>query len=92
MDNVLSGLSWEICFYYLNDIIVFLKDWEEHLHRLRMVFLWLREANLRLGHKKFTLARTSVTFLGHLVSEEGKRPDPWLLESIREIQPPTSVT
>ena len=34
----------------------------------------------------------SVTFLGHLVSEEGLRPDPRLLESIREIQPPTSVT
>ena len=57
-----------------------------------MVFQRLREANLWLGHKKCTLARTSVTFLGHLVSEEGLRPDPRLLESIREIQPPTSVT
>ena len=67
-DTVLSRLSWEVCLYYLDDIIVFSKDWEEHLHRLLMVFLWLREANLRLGHKKCTLARTSVTFLGHLVS------------------------
>ena len=55
MDNVLSGLSWEVCFHYLDDIIVFSKDWEEHLHRLRMVFLRLREANLRLGHQKSTL-------------------------------------
>ena len=52
----------------------------------------LREANLRLGHKKCTLARTSVTFLGHLGSEEGLRPDYQLLESIRGIQPSTSVT
>ena len=65
-------------------IIVFLRDWEEHLHCLRMVFLRLREANLRLGHKKCTL--------GHLVSEEGLWPDPRLLESIQEIQPSTSVT
>ena len=71
---------------------MFSKDWEEYLHRLRMVFLQLREAILRLGHKKCTLARTSVTFLGHLVLEEGLRPDPQLLESIREIQLPTSVT
>ena len=34
MDNVLSGLSWEICLYYLEDIIVFSRDWEEHLQRL----------------------------------------------------------
>ena len=33
-----------------------------------------------------------MTFLGHLVSEEGWQPDPRLLESIREIQPPTNVT
>ena len=92
MDNVLSGLSWEVCLYYLDDIIVFSRDWEEHLYRLRMVFLRLRETNLWLGHKKFTLARTSVTFLGHLVSEEGFRTDPRLLESIWGIQPPTSVT
>ena len=92
MDNVLSGLSWEMCLYYLDDIIVFSKDWEEHLHRLQMVLMRLREANLRLGHKKCTLARTFATFLGHLVSEEGLQPDPRLLESIRGIKPPTSVT
>ena len=34
MDNVLSGLSWEVCLYYLDDIIVFSKDWEEHLQHL----------------------------------------------------------
>ena len=26
MDNVLSGLSWEVCLYYLDDIIFFSKD------------------------------------------------------------------
>ena len=92
MDNVLSGLSWEVCSYYLDDIIVFSKDWDEHIQRLRMVFQSLREDNLRLGHKKCTLARTSMTFFGRLVSEEGLRPDPKLHESTREIQPPFSVT
>ena len=87
MDNVLSGLSWEVCLYYLDDIIVFSKDWDEHIQRLHMVFQRLREANLRLGHKKCTLAKVSVTFLRQLVSEEGLRTDPRLLESIREIQP-----
>ena len=65
MDNVFSGLSWEVCLYYLDDIIVFSKDWDEHIQRIRMIFQRWREANLWLGHKKCTLARTSVTFLGH---------------------------
>ena len=76
----------------MDDVIVFSKDWEEHLQRLRMVLSRLREANLRLGHKKCTLAQSLVTFLGHLVSEDGLQPDPWLLDSIRDIQPPTTVS
>ena len=92
MDSVLSGLSWEVCLYYLDDIIVFSRDWEEHLQRLRMVLSRLREANLRLRHKKCTLAQSSVTFLGHLVSEDGLQSDPRLLDSIRDIQPPMTVS
>ena len=86
------GCLKEVCLYYLDDIIVFSKDWDEHIQRLHMVFQRLREANLWLGHKKCTLAKASVTFLGHLVSEEGLRPDPKLLEGIREIPPKSSVT
>ena len=92
MDNVLSGLSWEVCLYHLDDIIVFSKDWEEHLQWLRMVLIRLREANLRLRHKKCTLAKSSVTFLGHLVSEDGLQPDSRLLDSIQEIQPPANMS
>ena len=38
MDRVLSGLHWETCLIYLDDIIVFSTTWEEHLARLRQVF------------------------------------------------------
>ena len=92
MDNVLSFLSWEVCLYYLDNIIVFLKGWREHLERLKMVFLRLREANLRLGLRKCTLAKRSVTFPGYHVSEDGLRLDPWLLESISKISIPNTVT
>ena len=92
MGNVLSGLSWEVCLYYLDDITVFSKGWREHLKGLRMVFLRLREANLRLGPRKCTLAKRSVTFLGHHVSEDGLRPYPRLLESISKIPIPNTVT
>ena len=50
MYNVLSGLSWEVCLYYLDDINVFSRGWHEHIQRVCMVFQRLREANLWLGH------------------------------------------
>ena len=52
MDCALAGLAWNICLYYLDDIIVFSASWEEHLERLRAVFERLRGANLKLGAAK----------------------------------------
>ena len=49
MDRVLSGLHWETCLFYFDDIIVFSSTWEEHLARLRQVFERLRHADLKLG-------------------------------------------
>ena len=55
MDRVLSGLHWETCLFYLDDIIVFSSTWEEHLAWLRQVFERLRHADLKLGQRNAPL-------------------------------------
>ena len=92
MDRVLSGIHWETCLFYLDDIIVFSSTWEEHLARLRQVFERLRHANLKLGAEKCTFAAKEVSYLGHWVTEEGLLPDSALLAAIREIPPPKTAT
>ena len=92
MDRVLSGLHWETCLFYLDDIIFFSSTWEEHLALLRQVFERLRHANLKLGAQKCTFAAKEVNYLGHRVTEEGLLPDSSLLAAIREIPPPTTAT
>ena len=88
MDRVLAGLQWETCLFYLDDIIVFAATWEEHLARLRQIFKRLRQAQLKLGAEKCTLAAKKVSYLGHWVTSEGLLPDPTLLAAIQEIGPP----
>ena len=92
MDRVLSGLHWETCLFYLDDIIVFSSTWEEHLARLRQVFERLRHADLKLGAEKCTFTAKEVSCLGHRVTEEGLRPDSALLAAIWEIPPPKTAT
>ena len=92
MDRVLSGLHWETCLFYLDDIIVFAATWEEHLDSLHQVFERLRHAKLKLGAEKCTVAAKEVSYLGHRVTEEGPLPDPSLLIAIWEIQPPKNAT
>ena len=92
MDRVLSGLHWETCLFYLDDIIVFSSTWEEHLAQLRQVFERLRHANLKLGAEKCDFAAKEVSYLGHRVTEGGLLSDPALLTAIREIPPPKTAT
>ena len=82
MDRVLSGLHWETCLSYLDDIIVFSSTWEEHLARLRQVFERLRHSDLKLGAEKCTFAAKEVSYLGHRVTKEGLLPDSALLFAI----------
>ena len=69
MDLVLNGLHWTHCLVYLEDLIVIGRTFDEHLERLREVLLRLRDAGLTLQLKKCHWAKTSVRFLGHVVSD-----------------------
>ena len=75
MESVLAGLQWDICFVYLDDIIITGKTFEQMLENLGKVFDRLKKANLKLKAKKCCLFAKEVVNLGHLVSENGLATD-----------------
>ena len=52
MDTIMTGLSWKSVLVYLDDLVVFAKNYEEHYHRIEEVFQRLAIANLKLSPKK----------------------------------------
>jgi hypothetical protein len=84
MEQVLSGLHWETCLVYIDDIIIFSNSVGDHFHRLREVFSRLKAARLKLKPAKFHLLRRSVKYLGHIVSAEGVKTDPEKTQCIAE--------
>jgi hypothetical protein len=76
MDVVMSGLAFEICLVYLDDIIVFSVTLEQHMERLASVLHRLIDAGLKLKPSKCNLMQLEVEFLGHIVSAEGISPHP----------------
>lgn len=58
-----SGLNFEVCLIYLDDIIVFSTDIETHLERLEMVLQRLTAVGLKLKPTKCNLLREDVRFL-----------------------------
>ena len=68
MDQVLEGLIGKICLVYLDDIIVYSRNKEEHLQRLQLVFDRLRRNNLKLKVSKCYFMKPEVQYLGHVVN------------------------
>ncbi|PIK40084.1 Retrovirus-related Pol polyprotein from transposon [Apostichopus japonicus] len=91
MERVLRGLQWQTCLLYLDDIIVYGNSFDKAVNRLSEVLTRLREAGLKLSAKKCHLFRTQVTYLGHIVSQDGISPDPRKIESVTEWPTPSSV-
>ena len=84
--EVLRGLPF--AFGYLDDILLFSTGIEAHLEHLRIVFLRLREAKLKLKASKCSFFKKHIQYLGHLVSGDGIEPLPEKLEAVENMPPP----
>ena len=92
MELVLKGLHWKICLIYLDDVIVMGRTFEEELERLKEVFERLARAGLKLKPKKCFLFQKRVSYLGHVVTEEGIAADPEKVEQVRTWPTPENST
>ncbi len=91
-DVLLSGLIGTSVVVYIDDIIIFSSSWKEHLQHLREVFDRLLGANLKLKPSKCTIAHPEVSFLGHIVTQDGNRPDEKKISAIKNFPSPKDVT
>lgn len=82
MEMALQGLQWVTCLIYIDDVIVFGKQFDEHLIRIEEVLDRIRAAGLKLKPDKCMMLQEEVTFLGHVVSGEGVKPSPTNIEKI----------
>ena len=63
MEKVLSGLPWEVCLLYSDDIIVHGREFREVIQRLRTLLQRLRNAGLKFSPKKCISFRNPFLFL-----------------------------
>lgn len=91
MEIALSGLQWRSCLVYIDDILIYSKNFDDHIQHLKAVFLALKKANLRVKPEKCTFLRSQVPYLGHIISKEGVRPDPAKVSAILDAEAPRTV-
>ena len=90
MNIVLQGCE-EFAIAYLDDVLIFSKNPEEHLRHIETIFERIRQHGLNLKLKKCAFFKEETEYLGFVISEDGVKPDPKKVEAIRDLPEPKSV-
>lgn len=91
MSLILKGQNWKECVVYLDDVLIFGKDLNEHNERLRKVLQIVKDSGLKLAPAKCTFLKKEVKYLGHIVSNKGVEVDPNKTAAIKDWPLPKSV-
>lgn len=89
MEKLLIGCDG--CIVYIDDILIFAIDENEHDRRLKQVLIRLRDAGVKLNREKSEIKVKSIVFLGHVLNEQGIKPSEDRIHSIRNFRRPSTV-
>ena len=76
---------------FIDDILVYSENAQEHEEHLRIVLTRLREHQRYAKFSKCEFWLKKVPFLGHILSEEGISVDPSKVHEVLDWKDPTSV-
>ncbi|WVZ76071.1 hypothetical protein U9M48_024073 [Paspalum notatum var. saurae] len=92
MNSVFMNELDKFVVVFIDDILIYSKDEEEHEEHLRIVLTWLREHKLYAKFSKCAFWLKEVGFLGHILSEKGVAVDPSKVECVLNWMQPETVT
>ena len=76
---------------FIDDILIYLENEEDHAEHLRIVVSRLREHKLYVKFSKCEFWLSKVPFLGHILSRDGIFVDPSKVQEVMDWKAPTSV-
>jgi hypothetical protein len=92
VNNVFKELLDVCVIVYLDDILVYSKNAEDHEKHLRQVMSLLRTNKLYAKWPKCDFYQQEVEYLGHIITGEGIKTDPAKVKAVNEWPTPTSAS
>ena len=86
MIKVLNGMKNALV--YLDDILIYTTNLEEHYLALNEVIQRIGRAGLKINPEKCHLLKKEVKFLGHIINKDGIKTDPAKIEAIKSFERP----
>ena len=86
MNIVLNRLNFTLA--YLDDVMFFSETAEQHLKHIQIVLTRLKQAQLKLEKSKVFTFKKELSYLGHLLTSDGIKPQTEKIKAISEIKTP----
>jgi hypothetical protein len=91
MNSVFIDYLDKFVVVFINDILIYSQNEEEHEEHLTMVLQWLREHQLYAKLSKYEFWISEVLFLGHIINQDELAVDPKKVVDILNWKAPRDV-
>uniref|UniRef100_A0A3P9HSL7 Gypsy retrotransposon integrase-like protein 1 n=1 Tax=Oryzias latipes TaxID=8090 RepID=A0A3P9HSL7_ORYLA len=90
VNDVLRDFLNRFVFVYLDDILIYSRNQEQHTHHVRQVLSRLLENQLYVKAEKCEFHVPTISFLGFIIDSGNIRPDPAKITAVTSWEPPKS--
>ncbi|GJT43156.1 putative reverse transcriptase domain-containing protein [Tanacetum coccineum] len=90
MNRVCKTYLDKFVIVFIDDILVYSKDEEEHIKHLKIILELLKKERLYAKFSKYNFWLDSVHFLGHVIDRSGVHVDPTKIKAIKNWAAPTT--
>ncbi len=91
MNDIFREFLDQFVICYLDDILIYSKNVEEHKKHVKLVLQKLRDYGLYAKLEKCVFHQPQVEFLGYIISNKGLLLDPKKIQAITELKTPQIV-
>ena len=91
MNTLLAPYLRKFVLVFFDDILIYSRTFEEHLHHIRLVFQLLQQAQWKIKLSKCAFAQREISYLGHIISEKGVGTDPEKIAAVAQWPTPSTA-
>jgi hypothetical protein len=92
MDDVLRPFTNSFLVVYFDDILIFSRNWEEHMRHIQHVLSTLLQHKLYVNLEKCFFGMNMVQYLGYIIDDHGVHLDPTKIQVICDWSSLTTLT